>query len=172
MSPSLVHALRGRWFSLLVHLGLWVLFYLALINLGGKTPDYRDAAASSQPADSPLPVAKLGSLFSTAQWPKIPASTNLDNPFYTLYFFPQPGPPSTTQKIEVSYQGFYQTGDSAKSAVIKVADSFVIASLGMRVVTNWFVADASMQTLTLTNLTAQTNLLLLNAKKEIEVPVR
>ena len=35
-----------------------------------------------------------------------------------------------------------------------------------------FAADATMQTLLLTNPAAGTNLLTLNAKKEVEVPIR
>ena len=48
----------------------------------------------------------------------------------------------------------------------------MVTPVGAKVVTNWFVAEATLQSLTLTNLTAQTNVLTLNAKKEIEVPIQ
>ncbi|NOS69076.1 MAG: hypothetical protein HOP33_04015 [Verrucomicrobia bacterium] len=42
---------------------------------------------------------------------------------------------------------------------------------GGRVTTNLFILDPGMQTLTLTNSAAQTNVIMLNTKKEVEVPL-
>jgi hypothetical protein len=53
-----------------------------------------------------------------------------------------------------------------------VGDLFVVAVIGAPITTNLFVADASLQSLLLTNHVAQTNLLPLNVKKEIEVPIK
>lgn len=175
MSTWLIHVLRSRSFAIGVHVGLWLLLYLVVVHLGGRAPEFREAAGSSESLQDPIPVSKLGSLFSVAQWPPPISDTNSLNPFLTLYFVPRPTPappPPTTRKIEVTYQGFYQTGNEPKQVVVKVADAFVIASVGRAVTTNLFVAQANMQTLTLTNLAAQTNLLPLNAKKEIEVPIQ
>jgi hypothetical protein len=171
--PSLLRqTLRNRWFALSMHLGLWLLLYLAVIGLGGKTPDYHPSATYSPPPQVPVPIGKLETLFSFAQFPKGPAGTNLSNPFFTSYFVPPSLPAPTTRKIELTYQGFYQAGDGPKHAVVKVADLYVDAALGWTVASNVFVADATMQTLVLTNLSAQTNLLPLNVKKEIEVPAK
>ena len=175
MSSALIQLLRSRWFAWAVHAGLWLLLYLVASDFGGRAPDFRDSTASSAPAESPAPVADLGALFATARWPKPLAGTNSVEPFYTLYFVPKPSPtppPPTTLKLQFTYQGFYQTGDNPKNAVVKVADSFVIARVGAPLATNLFIADAAMRTLTLTNAAAQTNLLLLNVQKEIEVPLK
>lgn len=173
MPPVLLQTLRSRWFALCVHAGLWVLLFLVLGKVGGHTPEFQDEIASSLPAQSPAPVAPLAALFSPASWGRALVDTNSLNPFLTRYFVPAaPPPPATTRKIEVTYQGFYETGDGPKNVVIKVGEGFVIARPGLTIATNLFVAQASMQTLTLTNLAAQTNLLLLNAKKELEVPVK
>lgn len=173
MIAPLIQAMRSRWFTLGVHLGLWFVFYLAVTHLGGKTPQFHVADVSGAPSPEPVPVAKIDSLFASAPWPH--ADTNDLNPFFTKYFIPipSPKPPApTTRKIEVTYQGFYQAGDDVKHAVVNVAGDFVVASIGAPIATNLFVADATLQNLLLTNLTAQTNLLLLNAKKEIEVPLK
>ena len=101
--------------------------------------------------------------------------TNALNPFFTRYFVPAPTPappPPTARKIDVVYQGFYQTADGPKHVIVKVAETLVIATVGAPIATNIFIAGATMQTLTLTNLAAQTNLLLLNIKKELEIPIR
>ncbi len=169
MSP-LLQTIRSRWFAIGAHLCLWCVLYLAVTHLGGKTPDFRIADFSTAPSPGPVPIAKMESLFSSAQWPN--PATNTSNPFFTSYFVPITPPPATTRKVEVTYQGFYQAGDTFKHAVVKVGESFVVAVIGAPVTTNLFVAEATMQNLMLTNLAAQTNLLLLNAKKEIEVPIK
>jgi hypothetical protein len=64
------------------------------------------------------------------------------------------------------------TADQQRHAMVKVADALVITSIGDSIATNNFVAGATMQALTLTNLVGQTNLLPLSVKKEIEVPIK
>ena len=81
-------------------------------------------------------------------------------------------PPPTTRKIEVTYQGFYQTGEGPKQTIFKLGDAFLVAPVGAQIATSLFVADATMQALTLTNLAAQTNIVPLNMKKEIVVPIQ
>ena len=164
--------LRSRWFVTCVHAGLWLLLYLAIISLGGKAPDFRDADAVATPPQSPAPVAGLERLFSPGVWPKSLVATNTLNPFFTPYFIPPaPPPPPTTRKIEVTYQGFYQTSDVARRIVFKLGDVFKVAPIGATIATNLFIAEATMQALTLTNLAAQTNILPLNTKKELVVPI-
>jgi len=174
MMPLLSQILRSRWFGVLVHAGLWLLLVLAATNFGGKAPALRDAVALSVPAQSPAPVAKLEQLFSPGIWPRILTDTNATTLFYTRHFIPPPTPvptAPTTRKIEITYLGFYEAGGSPRHVFIKLADAFLDKPLGAHVSTNWFVGEASFQVLTLTNMAAQTNLLPLNIKKEIEVPI-
>ena len=149
-----------------VHAGLWLLLYLAITNFGRKAPDFRDADAVANPPQGSVPVAGLERLFSPGIWPQSLIDTNRLNPFST----PAP-PPSTTRKIEVTYQGFYQTGDAPKHIIFKLGDAFKVATVGARIATNIFIAEATMQAMILTNLSAQTNILPLNTKKEIVVPI-
>ena len=172
MPPIVKRALRNRWFTVGVHAGLWLLVYLAVVHLGGKVPDLRDAEGVSSRPHSPVPVAGLEHLFSPGVWPKSLSDTNRLNPFVTRYFIPPAPPPPTTRTIEVTYQGFYQTGAGPKNTIFKLGDAFLVAPIGARIATNLFIAEATMQALTLTNLAAQTNILPLNAKKEIVVPIQ
>jgi hypothetical protein len=172
MPPILKRALRNRWFTTCVHAGMWFLLYLAVVNLGGRAPEMRDAEGVAGPPHSLVPVAGLEHLFSPGSWPKSIADTNRLNPFVTRYFIPQAPPPPTTRKIEVTYQGFYQTGNGPKNTIFKLGDAFVVAPIGARIATNLLIADATMQALTLTNLTAQTNILPLNVKQELVVPIQ
>jgi hypothetical protein len=174
MPSTPLQLFRSRGFAWFVQGGLWCLLYLAAINLGGKAPEYSVASASSAPPQSAAPVARLDPLFASVSPGNLirPSDTNAPNPFFTRYFVPPPSPaPPTTRKIEVTYQGFYQTGDGPKSAVLKLGDSFVVARVGTSVATNVYVADASLQEVTLTN-GSQKTVVPLNAKKEIEVPFK
>jgi hypothetical protein len=172
MPPKLKRALSNRWFTICVHVGLWFLFYLAVVNLRGKAPEYREAESAAGAPHSPVPVTALERLFSPGIWPKSLVDTNRLNPFVTRYFIPQAPPPPTTRKIEVTYQGFFQTGDGPKQTIFKLGDAFVMAPIGARVATNLVIADATMQALILTNLAAQTNILPLNVKQELIVPIQ
>lgn len=172
MPPILKRALRNRWFVAAVHAGLWFLLYLALAGLRGKAPDLRDADGATSPTLSSVPVAGLARLFSSGIWPPPLVETNRLDPFVTRYFVPPVAPPPTTRKIEVTYQGFYQTTNGPKHTIFKLGEAFLVAPIGARIATNLFIADATMQVLTLTNLAAQTNILPLNTKKEIVVPIQ
>ena len=169
-----VFVLRSRWFVLSVNLLMWLLVYLAVTHAGGRAPEFRDDTSFSQPAVSPAPVNRLAELFSPAEWARAAVPTNMPNPFFTRYFVPPtptPVPPPTTRKIEITYQGFFQTEDGPKRAVVKIGDGFMVTPVGSAVANQLFVADAGMQVLTLTNHAAQTNFVPLNTKKEFEVPL-
>jgi hypothetical protein len=175
MNNTLAQILRGRGFAIGVHACLWLLLYLSLSRLGGRAPDLRELDVNSSPAQSPAPVAGLAKLFAPGVWPRAVIETNLLSPFFTRHFIPPPAPtppPPTTRKIELTYQGFFQTGDGPKQVIVKLGDAFLVTGIGSKMTANLFAADASMQSLILTNPAAQTNLLLLNTKKEVEVPVQ
>jgi hypothetical protein len=168
---SVLQTLKSRWFAAVVHAGLWLLLYLAVTGFRGKSPDYHVADAVSTQPQSLAPVGKLVNLFSPGIWPKPFAHTNSLNPFFTRHFIPPPAPAPTTRKIELTYQGYYQTSEGAKQAIVKLADAFFVTPIGAKVTANLYAVEATLQSLTLTNSSAQTNLLLLNVKKEIEVPI-
>jgi len=172
MHPIVKKTLRNRWFVVGLHASLWFLVYLTLTKLGGKAPDVRDADAVATPPQKLAPVAGLERLFSPEIWPKSLIDTNRLNAFFTPYFIPPaPPPPPTTRKIEVTYQGFYQTSNDLKRVIFKLGEAYLVTPVGARIATNLFIAEATMQALTLTNLGAQTNILPLNTKKEIVIPI-
>jgi hypothetical protein len=172
MTPAITRLLRSRWFAGCVHVSLWLLLYLAVTNLGGRAFDFREVDSAASPVQNPVPVAALDQLFAPDVWPKSLGATNALNPFFTTHFIPPQAAPPTTRTIQLTYQGFYQTSDGPKHAIYKLGDVFIAAPVGAKVATSLFVAEATMQALTLTNTAAQTNIVPLNVKKEIVVPIQ
>jgi len=171
----LSETLRSRWFSGCVHAGLWLLFLLVMTRIGGQRPDFQEARPDPAAVTAPVPVGKLENLFVPANWSNLAPETGSLNPFITSYFQPptKPPPPSpTTRRIQLTYQGFYQTGNAPRRAVIRFGDALVDVPVGDTVTPTLFVASVTATNLTLTNSAAQTNLLVLNTKKEIEIPIR
>jgi hypothetical protein len=175
MNAVLMQLLRSRGLALSLHVSLWLLLYLALTRFGGRAPDFRELESTSTASQSPAPVARLEKLLAPGVWPKSVIDTNYISPFFTRYFIPPAtpaAPPPTTRKIELTYQGFFQTANGPKQAIVKLGDTFLVGGIGTKLTADLFAAEATMQTLILTNPAAQTNLLLLNTKKEIEVPIQ
>jgi hypothetical protein len=169
--------LRSRWFAASVHAGLWLLLILIVSGIGGNHPPYGEAPPNSTAVTVAVPVAQLENLFTSTNRPQLVLDATNLNPFLTSYFLPRtppPPPPPTTRKIELTYQGFYQTGDSPKRALILFDGTLVGIPLGDSVATNLFVANVTMTNLTLTNsaIVGQSNILVLNTKKELEIPIR
>src|SRR5436190_15439146 len=106
MKSGLRETLRSRQFALLVHLGLWALFIVAVMGISGTAPDFRESDSYSTPPQSPVPAARLAQIFSA--WPRQLLNTNMLDPFYTRHFIPTQAPappPPTTAKFELTYQG-------------------------------------------------------------------
>ena len=174
MTPAVTKAIRSRWLAILTHAGLWILLYLALTGLRGKPPVMHEADGTSAPPQRIVPVGKAELLLDRANWPQLTPATNTDNPFFTKHFIPPPAPPPpapTTRKIELTYLGFYTSDGSKKQLIVKLADELLVRPLGTKLTANLYAADATVLSLTLTNSTPQTNLLQLNVKKELEVPL-
>src|SRR5262245_50668334 len=166
-STLALQTLRSRWFVTSYHAGLWLLLYLIASHLGGKAPQFTDGESALPGLQKLPPVAHLDRIFSDELWHKPLVTTNSVDAFFTRYFIPPsapPSPPPTTRKIELVYQGYYQTEDGRKQTVVKQAEEFLVASVGGKLTANLYAADATMSRLILTNSTAETNILFLNAK--------
>ena len=168
--------LRSRSFSAALHAGLWVLLLLAVIGIGGgRALLFREAETDPATVNTPVPVARLEKLFAPANWPKQVVDAGSSNQFATSHFMPTappPPPPPTTRKVELTYQGYYRTADGPQHALLRLGDALIGIPVGGRVTTNLYVIEATVQTVTLTNSAAQTNVLKLNTKQEVEVPLK
>ena len=176
MNLNLTQLLRSRGLALAVHLLLWVLLYLTVSQMGTSQPPWTDERSYSLPAQDLVPIPRMGPLFSPAGLlGRSPQGTNDTSLFFTLHFVPpvKPvAPPPTTAKIPVTYLGFYEAATGTRKAIFKAPAGFAVVAVGGTILTNFVVAEAGMQTLLLTNAAAQTNLLLLNTEKALEVPLK
>jgi hypothetical protein len=105
----------------------------------------------------------------------------LDQPgaFHTTHFVPPPpGPtppppaPAATQKLEMVYQGFFETAGGERRAFVRIADKSIVAGPGMALAGGLSVAAVAHKTLTLTNVAGETAVLDFNTRKALEVPVQ
>jgi len=120
-----------------------------------------------------VPVTRLGKLFAPTNWPKQLVDAGSSNQFTTTYFMPPPPPPPppTTRKVEVTYQGYYRAAEGPQQAFLRLGDASFAS--GWRRGHDQSVFDRSgPANATLTNSAAQTNVLKLNTKQEIEVPLK
>jgi hypothetical protein len=171
--------LRSRWFVMGLNAGLGLLLLLVILGsgFGRHLPQYREGPTNAAAAMLPVPVAKLEVLFA----PTKAVGSKLDL-FATTYFVPRTPPPAapaapaapppTTAKIELTYQGYYRTAGGPKYALLRLRDKLVSIPVGGMVVTNLFIVDAATPHLTLTNTAVQTNVLALNVKQVVEVPLK
>lgn len=182
-AAKLGETLRSRWFAICLHTALWLVVLLVVLGSGlsGRAPQFSEAKPDPANVSVPVPVAKMKVLFASGTSPK-PAdpATNLSL-FATTYFVPRTPPPApppvvapppTTWKVELTYQGFYSAGGGPRHAIIRVGEKLVTFPVGSMVVTNLFIVEAGVTTLTLTNTAVQTNVLALNAKQAVEVPLK
>ena len=170
--------LRSRWLSGCLNGGLWLLLLFAVLGIGGRQPQFREAEADPSAVITPVPVARLENLFAPTNWPKLVMDPASQSAFATTHFIPPvvpappPPAPPTTRKVEITYQGYYETAGGPRRVMLRLGDLLNSIPVGTSVTTNLWVADAVFQTLTLTNSANQTTVLTLNVKKEVEVPLK
>lgn len=166
--------LRSRWFSAALHGGLWLLLLLAVMGIGGRRPQFSETEADTAALHTPVPVAKMEKLFALDNLPKQVVSADSQNAFATSYFLPPSIPvvPLTMRRVELTYQGYFETIGTPRRALMRFGDQLVSIPVGQLIVSNLGVSEAAFQTLTLTNIAGQTNLLKVNTKQEVEVPLK
>jgi hypothetical protein len=172
----LAYTLRNRWFALLVHGGLWLLLIATLSSLDRARIRYSQASTLTPLTTNLVPIARIehaAKLFSTPRPPG--ADTNMIDPFFTRHFSPPvtpSPPPPTSRKIELIYQGFYETEGAPRHAFIRLGDILLAAPAGSNFAANLFISGMDASSLKLTNQAGQTSVLGLNVKKEVEVPAK
>lgn len=170
----LKETLRSRGFSAGLHAGSWLLLVLLVAGLGGRRPQFSETDADPLTVQKPVPVAKMAGLFAPDNWPNHMVDPASQNAFATLHFKPPvvPPPPPTTRRVELTYQGYYQSGDGPQRTLMRLGNELLSVPVGGMVVSNLWVASAEFKTLSLTNSAGQTNVLAVNVKKEVEVPLQ
>ncbi|HNQ90128.1 MAG TPA: hypothetical protein PKM73_16040 [Verrucomicrobiota bacterium] len=159
---------RTFWFSLLLAVGLGVLLVALLAGLGGSMPALSTPVVAPNPLTLPAATGQVERLFSTSSLPRLVMPTNAVNPFFTLHF--QPPPPPPTKKIDLLYIGSFETSRGTRCGYVRLGENLLILTNGAKVVADHCVQAIAVRSLTLTNSAGQTNVLIFNAKKTLEVP--
>ena len=101
----LTQTLKSRWFTSVLHAGLWLLLALAVLRLRGTSPHFLETTSHTSPAQS-QPVARLENLYARS-WPKPTGETNSPSPFATPYHSPRRA--AATRKVN-DLSGFLPDG--------------------------------------------------------------
>lgn len=168
---------NSRAFLAALMVGGLALLVLVVSNLGGELPNRTELKGRSNSTDVAMLVRKMEATISPATLAASHLATSGVSPFYTTHFQP-PAPPTKTpsavaakpaaKKIQLVFQGVYQTAAGEKKAFVKVGDAMVVGTVGTKVVSDWTIAEIALRTLTLKNSAAQTNILEFKVAKEIE----
>jgi hypothetical protein len=162
------------WAAAALTVGILAMLVLLARDLRTRPALVASAARSTRLKTEALPLAKIDALFSSSEIGKAVPAPELVNPFYTTFFQPlsQPKPQApTTRKVELVYQGFYESAGGRKQAYVKAGDALTFAGPGEVVVADLAVSEITLRTLVLTNKSGQANTLLFKAPKEVEVPL-
>ena len=173
LPPMLTQLLRSRGFAGVVLAGLALLLYLTTLHLGGRAPSYQEFSSSQSSVSVPVPVFRLGTVFERDGSAAAPGASKPESAFFTRHFGPAPAPPPpTTRTFELTYLGYYSSAGAARQVMVQLGTGYLVVPVGERALSNLFVAVATMKELVLTNDGGQTNLLPLNIKKAVEVPIK
>lgn len=165
---------RNRWLAGLLPVAMAALLTLLVVDFGGKLPPLPSLTNTTTNHTEIIPVSRMENLFGLANVAHPNATTNLTHPFYTTHFQPPPPkpqpPPPTTKKVDVLFQGVYQSADGVKEAFLKVVEAQVIGPVGTKVVGDFAIAEITLSSLTVTNTAGKTNILQFNVKQPVEIP--
>lgn len=170
---------KNRPVALVVCGMLGVLLLLGAGQLGGNLPRFpypKSGATNALEAIHFPSIDKIESLLQSGAWPRLQTGASAVNPFFTTHFLPPPPPPPpkppATRKVEVMFQGFFETAEGRKHAFIKVGENLQFGPEGMQIVADLAIKEIGLRTLTLTNRAAQATVLEFNQKQTLEVPAQ
>lgn len=164
---------RDRWLAIALMGGLAGLLLVVVRNFGLGLPPFPENSRSDEPPISIPAAARLSELFDIATVPALTTSAREASPFYTTHFQPPPQPkPPTTRQIPMTYLGHIQGADGQRRAFVRVDNQTFIREVSQPVVDDLMVAEIALQTLTLTNSAAQTNVLQFQTEQRVEVPIK
>lgn len=151
--------------------GTGLLLYLLVGDLGAGLPDFPPARVSV--ATTPLPaLERLPAVASAPRFPALTLSTNQPSMFFTTHFQPPSPQPPSTRKVDLTYLGYLQAGESPRQAYVLVGERLVAGALGSNVVADLRVMEIALRHVWLTNAAGATNQLEFKVKKTLEVPAQ
>lgn len=116
--------------------------------------------------------ARLPELFGLTSVAASVQASNLPSPFSTTFFQPPPPPPpKKTRKVNLTYNGYFETAAGQKRAYVTVGENLEMLSLGAPVVADVMISNIVRTELILQQAGTQTVVIPFRTSKEVEVPV-
>jgi hypothetical protein len=159
---------RNLWISLVLLGGLAVIVLAVPFWLGGRLPELRPLSPTDEPPHEWFAELHAADWFATNSLRRLATTTNVGDPFFTRFFLPLPPPP--TKRVDLLYQGCFESSEGIRKAYIRLGDQLFVLTNGAKLVADRVVKDIGMGELILTNAAGATNLALFNVKTNLEVP--
>jgi hypothetical protein len=184
-------AVGSLWVAVMLAIVLAALLVMAAADLHDTSPRLPQLERGARPMCELISGVKIQVLVSPAVFLQTHLSKNEGHAFYTKFFVPPPAPvpkptpppepkpeppvappPPQTRKVQLLFQGVYETAAGEKKIFLKRDEESLVIAPGAVVAANWAVAAVDLRRLTLTNAAAQTNILEFNSAKALEIPVK
>ena len=147
-----------------------LILILLLQDLNDALPDRPRFEPAAAPAVLGPTNGRLPELFSPAALTDVARVTNAPLPFVTTFFQPPPPPPAKkTRKVNLTYNGFFQTAGGEKRAYLMIDDKLAMLPPGASVVADVVISNILRTELTLLQAT-QAVVIPFRGSKEVEVP--
>lgn len=162
---------RDYWVAMALLAGLLVLVALVLRDYGVGLPEFPAPSKQSSPILPPLSAGGFERLFPAEPVPELRQDPEQQSPFFTSHFQPPKPKPPTTRKVNMTYLGLLESAEGQRRAFLRVDNETRNAGLGESIIADLGVAGMDLRSLSLTNRAGETNILLFNVSKAVEVPI-
>jgi hypothetical protein len=163
---------QDYWVAAILVAGLLALLAIVLRDYGVGLPEIPRTGTRPHPIMPPVSESEPDRLFPTEPMSGLRPEPGQPSPFYTAHFQPPRPKPPTTRKVNMTYLGLLELAGGERRAFLRVDNDTRIAPMGTAIVADLAVADMDRRTLTLTNSSSGTNILLFNVSKAVEVPIQ
>lgn len=154
--------------GLLLLLGL--VLALAIADLGGQIPQLANYDPRTGPDAHLKPVDQLTNLFNITNWSALTRLTNA-NPFFTTDAQTTPAEKTEpAKKIELAFQGVYQTANGQRLAFLKIGDTLATLPAGTTLEGNLVLSEVGFDAIVVTDPAGQSHQVKFNTKKTFEIP--
>lgn len=159
--------------AILIVLWLVVQLVLALRYWGEALPNPPELPSFSAAANRLHRVNQLREPFTLSSFTQLAPALEMNNPFFPNPTQPPPPPPPAPPappKVDLLYQGMYETSLGQKYAYLQVGTNLLVGTNGSSLLTNFTLAEINLRNVLVRDAAGKKYMLEFNVKKSFELP--